>query len=100
MRNILSFAPYDADELSKSDIAALDYAIKQFGNKSYSQLKDITHEIPAYKKAWTAKPKGKDSVPMSVEDLFESDPAALAVAKEAMLENDNLTKLFAKRRAV
>jgi len=92
--------PHDADELSKSDISALDYAINEFWNLDYNQLKAITHKYPAYKKAWEARPKGRDSVLMNVEDLFEGDPAALAGAKEAMLENDHIAKLFAKRRAV
>jgi uncharacterized phage-associated protein len=91
---------YDAEELSKSDIAALDYAIEHFGDLEYDQLKCITHALPAYKKVWAKKPIGKDSVPMHVEDFFEGDPNAVPGAKEAMLEADQLAKCFGRRRTV
>jgi uncharacterized phage-associated protein len=93
-------APFDKGELSKSDIDSLDYAIAKFGRLNYEQLKSLTHSLPAYKKAWNARPQGKDSAPMNVEDLFEADPNAVSGAKETMRETSQLTKFFGRRTAI
>ena len=89
--------PFDADELSKSDIEALDYAIKELRSLDYDQIKRLTHKIPAYDRVWKARPKGRDSVPMKVEDLFEGDPNEVPGSKEEMFDNDKLSKCLSKR---
>ncbi len=93
-------APYDADDLSKSDIAALDYAIRQLRHMSYDQLRDLSHAIVAFDKAWKRKKFYKFSAPMKFEDFFEDDPNAAEGAKAEMLESDQLRKALAERGTV
>jgi uncharacterized phage-associated protein len=90
--------PFDARELSVSEIAALDHVIKVYGSMNFFQLKAITHEMIAYKKAWKKeKAEDKDSYVMAIEDFFEQDPDAISGAKEEMLEDDQLRKVFPLR---
>lgn len=90
--HIVAQAPLDPMQLSRSDIAALDRTIETFGAMSFAQLRKITHDTPAYEKAW----HGSGSSPMKFEDFFENDPYALVGAKEEMLENYAVKKIFAK----
>jgi uncharacterized phage-associated protein len=85
----------DISELSRSDIAAIDSAIKKFGHLSYDEFKRLTHEMAAFDRAWKSR-KSKDSAPMKFEDFFENDRAALEEAKAEMIENDQLRKVFAQ----
>jgi uncharacterized phage-associated protein len=43
------------DIFSKSDLKVFDEIIKRYGELSFGQLYDITHEHSAYKKAWEAR---------------------------------------------
>lgn len=88
-------AVYDADDLSRSDIKALDHAINEVGQMGYTQLREKTHEIAAYDKAWKSKRFWQNSVPMKFEDFFDDDPNAAAGAKEEMIENDQIRKALA-----
>ena len=90
---------YDATELSKSDIGALNKAINDFGKLSYGQLKKLTHKMAAFDRAWSAKKTSQDA-PMNFEDFFEDDSNAVSGAKEEMIENDQLRKVFAERRTI
>jgi uncharacterized phage-associated protein len=84
---------FDVDELSRSDVAALDRAVEVFGKMDFFQLKAITHEMIAYKNAWkTQTPEDKKSWPMAFEDFFEEDPNAIAGALDEMLETDFIRK--------
>jgi hypothetical protein len=83
--------PYDAAELSKSDIGALDKAIKEFGTFGYGQLKKLTHKMVAFDRAWNAK-KASRNPPMNFEDFFADDKDAVQGAQEEMIENDQIKK--------
>jgi uncharacterized phage-associated protein len=82
----------DLTELSRSDIAAIDGAIKVFGRLSYGELKSKTHEMAEFDRAWKAR-NSKDAAPMKFEDFFENDKA-LEEAKAEMIENHQLRKVF------
>jgi hypothetical protein len=59
----------------------------------FFQLKAITHEMVAYKKAWEKqRPDGAKQWPMTFEDFFEEDPNAIAGALEEMTENHVIRK--------
>lgn len=84
----------DMEQFSKSDLNALDRAATLFGKKTFAELKALTHEMPAYRKAWQARGEGKDSVKMDFSDFFEEDEEAVAGVFEEMIENDQLRKTF------
>lgn len=72
--------------LSPSDVKALEEVIHEHGQKTFRELRALTHEFEAYRRAWGEGAEKRAS--MSFEDLFEDeDPDALEGAKEEMLEN-------------
>jgi hypothetical protein len=88
---------FGPENLSKSDFMALDRAIAQFGNLTFTQLRRLTHDMPAYEKAWEQRPEDAKRAPMSFEDFFEKDNDAVTGAREEMLENYIIEKLIAAR---
>jgi uncharacterized phage-associated protein len=91
-----SRAAFDADQLSQSDILALEQTLQQFRDKSFEELSAITHAMAAYDKAWKSRRLFRKSAPMKFEDFFDDDAGAIAGAKEEMIENHHLQKTFAK----
>jgi uncharacterized phage-associated protein len=85
---------YGIENLSDSDVMALNYVIEKFGKMNWLELRALTHELPAYKKAWEHRGDAK-RVPMVFEDFFEEDEDAIAGTFEEMLESDALGKLLA-----
>jgi hypothetical protein len=93
------------ENLSKSDIGALDETIKRFGSKTFAELKALTHEMVAYEKARAKRKKGwggkkktlQGSVPMAFEDFFEEDSDAVAGAREEMIEDYRLRRAVTAR---
>jgi len=83
------------ESLSISDKEALDHTVEHFGSKTFEELKAITHEMPAYRKAWDEKPQHRHAEPMKFEDFFEEDGDAIGGAYEEMIENDALRRAFA-----
>jgi uncharacterized phage-associated protein len=77
---------------SESDIEALEAIIADFGQKSFLELRAITHETPAYEKAWETK--NGQSATMRFEDFFEEDEDALSGVKEETIENCALRSAF------
>lgn len=88
---------FDATQLSQSDLMALEHVIADFGQMGFAELKSITHEMVAYKKAWAGRPTGYNAGEMNFEDFFEEDSDAVAGAREEMLEDDLLRKSFSAR---
>jgi uncharacterized phage-associated protein len=84
--------PFKAYALSDSDLKSLNSVAHDHGNKSFFELKTLTHELPGYKKAWNGRVSNAPQ--MAYEDLFEEDEEALAGAYEEMLETDSLRKKF------
>jgi uncharacterized phage-associated protein len=76
--------------LSKSDLQSLDLTIKRFGNKTFNELKTITHSMCAYRKAYE-NPQNND---IDYEDFFEEDTESIKGAREQMLENDGIRRAF------
>jgi uncharacterized phage-associated protein len=91
-----SGSSFDNEQLSVSDIKAIDRTIKQFGDKTFEELSAITHTMAAYDKAWKSRGFFSKSVHMKFEDFFDDDAAAIAGAKDEMVENYCLRKSFAK----
>jgi uncharacterized phage-associated protein len=83
--------------LSQSDIIALDRMAELFGQKNFSELKSITHSMPAYSKPWESRPEGSKRALMSFEDFFEEDGEAVQGAFEEMLEQYCLETSFPSR---
>ncbi|MHB1937521.1 MAG: Panacea domain-containing protein [Acidobacteriaceae bacterium] len=87
----------DQLQLSESDMKSLDRIVKRFGKMTFSQVRQIAHDTPAWVNAWNSKQEDKDAAPMKFEDFFEDDPNALSGVKEEMLENQTLKMAFARR---
>jgi len=87
------------DSLSVSDRRALDYVIERHGKKDFDELKAMTHEMVAYRRAWGARGR-KRRAPMKYEDFFDEDPEAIAGTKAEMLENYALRRAFPEPRGL
>jgi uncharacterized phage-associated protein len=95
-RLISKLAP-DHEQLSKSDVEALDRIAELHGSKTFAELRALTHQTVAYQRAWSHKAAKKGSARMAFEDFFEEDSDARAGAREEMLENAALKKSFSAR---
>jgi uncharacterized phage-associated protein len=84
----------DLSALSASDIEAVEDVTTRFGQMPFTELRRITHDLLAYKKAWESK--YGNSARMDYEDLFDGGDAAEAVvgAKEEMIENTLLQEIL------
>jgi uncharacterized phage-associated protein len=78
--------------LSPSDIQVLDEIVRLHGEKTFDELKALTHEMPAYRKAWSERYSNNPR--MAYEDLFAEDGEAMQGAYEEMIENDELRQAF------
>jgi uncharacterized phage-associated protein len=88
-------AGYDRDQLSKSDIAALEATIAEFGRKSFNQLRDITHHMVAWKEAWDGRGK-QEKAHMKFESFFVDDPNAISSDVDEMIEDHHLRHVLAQ----
>ena len=87
--------PLDVREfLSKSDLRALDEVVELHGDKSFDELKALTHEMPSWKKAWNDPDRTAKNADMAFEDLFLEDSDTLRGSCEEMIENFELRKAF------
>ena len=82
------------ESLSDSDIAALEQTIHRYGDMNFLQLRAVTHETIAYRKAWEADSRHENRAIMSFEDFFEEDEEAVEGAYEEMIENGELSDAF------
>jgi uncharacterized phage-associated protein len=82
--------------LSVSELRTLEHVVAEYGKRTFDELKALTHEMPAYKKA-RARVKGVHVVNMRYEDFFEEDPDAIAGALDEMLETHRLRTAFPGR---
>ncbi len=83
-----------ADFLSVSEVEALDSTVARFGQKTFSELRAMTHDMTAYKKAWDGD-RPHSSPEMAFEDFFDEDDDAIDGAREEMIENFRIQKAFA-----
>jgi hypothetical protein len=86
----------EPDNLSLSDLEALDATLDKFGGKSFTELRALTHEMVAYQNAWDSR-ETRAAVPMAFEDFFEEDSDALAGVREEAVETSQLRKAFPDR---
>jgi uncharacterized phage-associated protein len=84
----------DFSVLSQSDIMALDRIAELFGQKSFPELKAITHAMPAYYKAWKSKPEDSKRAGMAFEDFFEEESESVKGVLEEVKELDAIRKAF------
>jgi uncharacterized phage-associated protein len=80
------------DLLSASDLASLKETVEAHGHKSFDELKALTHEMPAYRKAWHNKTHNAPTI--GYEDLFIEDSDAIEGALEDMIEDSQLRTAF------
>ena len=78
------------DQLSQSDVLALERVISEYGQMGFGELKAITHEMFAYKQAWSDRPAGSNGVDMAFEAFFEEDSDAVVGAIDIMVDDDFL----------
>jgi|HubBroStandDraft_5_1064220.scaffolds.fasta_scaffold111638_2 uncharacterized phage-associated protein len=78
--------------LSASDLTSLEITVAAHGHKSFDELKALTHEMPAYKRAWQGRENQAPTI--GYEDLFLEDSDAIEGALQEMIEDDDLRKAF------
>jgi uncharacterized phage-associated protein len=83
---------FQAHALSQSDLESLQAVANEHGKKGFDELKALTHEMIAYKRAW--ENKSNNAPPIAFEDFFEEDDEALAGVFEEMVETDAMRKAF------
>lgn len=71
--------------LSRSDLECLRQVVSHFGEWTFSELRKVTHDTPAYEKAWATRTS--NSAVMAFEDFFEDDENAMVGIKEEAIEN-------------
>jgi hypothetical protein len=74
----------------------LDHVVARFGTQTFSDLRRITHKMPAYDKAWQAR-GARDAVPMDFTDFFEGDSEAIAGVRDDVVENSYLRHAIEER---
>ena len=81
------------DCLSQSDIENLEACATQLGRLTFSELRAISHDQPAYSNAWALRGSANRSR-MNFEDFFEDEPDSLSGVKEDMIENFLIQQSF------
>lgn len=85
---------FDADELAETELEALKEVIAEYGDKTFAELRTLTHQLYAYKRVWNDPNRREERAEMRYEDLFgETEDSDVAVgALDEMLENDAIRK--------
>ncbi len=90
--NIKSLRKPDLDVFSETDLEALDFSYTNFGNKTPTELVDISHQYPEWKKFKVYfDSKATTREPMSYMDFFK-DPETTQ-KNDVFKEEDELVKL-------
>jgi len=63
----------DFDLFSKSDIEVFDEIIDRFGNFTFKQLYNVTHDHFAYKRAWKEKAAGSKRALMRYDEMIDDE---------------------------
>ena len=69
------------DLFSKSDLKIFDEVIAKYGNSSFKELMDITHEHKAYKEAWENRRQG-NRAEMYYEEMIEDEGRRKALLED------------------
>ena len=91
---LVAKAKLDTRELSPSDLEVLNYVADRFGQASFDELYHVTHDTPAYQKAWERR-GGAAASEMDFKDFFQADPDAVEGVLQELVENDGLRKALA-----
>lgn len=100
-----SLTEVDEDLFSDSELEALDFAYREFGDLTQYQLVDLTHEYPEWKQFEAAIASGRSREQMSYldffnnpehlpEDKFNLSADILSVSREIFEEEQALLKLW------
>lgn len=65
------FRAVDYDVFSKSDLCVFDEILEKYGNCSFDELFKLTHEHPAYRRAWDSKGLFSRRALMAYEDMID-----------------------------
>jgi uncharacterized phage-associated protein len=98
---IISVNEVDGDELSETDVEALDFAYQTFGSRDSVDLVELTHEYPEWSKRKGQLDLGASRVLIDNVDFFEN-PANFRDDKFA-LDSDFLAEskeIYERRAAV
>lgn len=87
-------AGLDERALSGSDLEVLNYVADRFGRASFDDLYHVTHDTPAYRRAWERRGDAAASE-MDFQDFFQADPDAVEGVLQELVENDSLRKALA-----
>jgi len=79
----------DPRDLSESDVEALSHTADKYGQFTFDQLYRLTHDTPAYQKAWKNRGGALTST-MDFVDFFEADQEAIEGVLQEVVENDRL----------
>lgn len=69
------------DLFSKSDIRVFDEILEKYGNLSFKELMDLTHEHEAYQTAWNSRRVG-DRAEMFYEEMVEDKKRRAALIED------------------
>ncbi len=83
---------FEPHSLSQTDIDSLNEVDQAHGRKTFDELKGLTHEMIAYKKAWENRTSQAPTI--AFEDFFEEDDDAVAGVREETIENSALREVF------
>jgi len=81
-----------SENLSQSDIEALDMTLQRFGSMKFKELKDAAHAMAAYDKAWSNRGH-RQSAPMAFEDFFDGDADVIGGVLEEAIEDSQLREV-------
>lgn len=70
------------DLFSKSDLKVLEDVVEAYADKSFGELYDLTHEHPAYQRAWNEKTAKAKRAKMRVEDMIEQSESKTSLVEE------------------
>lgn len=90
----VSAASFMAEQLSESDLEILERITEAFGSRTFPELRAITHEMPAWERAWEGRAGGAKSAHMAFEDFFQEDEDAIPGAELEAIENSALYASF------
>lgn len=100
---IISLHDVDTDELSDTDVEALEFAYKTFGSRNAEDLVELTHEYPEWSKRKGELDLGASRVFINNVDFFENpsninddkfamDPAFIAESKAIYEKREAIDK--------
>jgi uncharacterized phage-associated protein len=83
----------DADEFSQSDIEALEFALKTFGNFNQYELADITHDYPEWKE-YERFLKTNNSYPIDPLKFFSDPDLSQSPHIQQFLDGEDVFRLI------